>query len=418
MINKLKSKGMKQALFTITEQGFSSVLLFVTGILLARATTKEDFGMYVLGLGIIMILIGFQRAIISTPYAILFNQKTDEEKALYRSSNFIFFTIFLILSSIIFIIGLLVINLVELNEYTTFTICLMVLLVGNSILYFFKYTLIAELALKQNLIYCLVIYFLTLLLLLYFFYFDQLTTNKTFIITSISIMVVSIFFYIYYFKYTLEKITLKNTKKYFDENWKLGKWIVGSNFAFMFSSQIFPWLLLYFWGKISVAELGVVLSISRILAPAVQGFWSFLLPKMTTYINEIEKFKVVLKQLIIIMSFISLILILLGYFLGDWFIQLLYSSKYSGLGLLITLAFVLQAINLINMPIDAGLNALKRTDLGFKSLLIAVVLSLVIGFPLTAIYGVIGALLGMIIASLGGLVYRSYKLKSILNGVN
>jgi len=94
MISKLKSQGMKQAVWTIGEQGFSSVVVFVMGILLARATTKDDFGMYVLGLSIVMIAIGFQRAVITTPYAILFRQKEENDRNKYRYATFIFQKLF------------------------------------------------------------------------------------------------------------------------------------------------------------------------------------------------------------------------------------------------------------------------------------------------------------------------------------
>lgn len=416
LLIKFKSSGLKQAYWTISEQGFSSIFVFLTGILLARATTKDDFGMYILGLGLMMIMLGFQRAVISTPYAILFRQEKEEERKKYRYAIWMFQMAFLLINFLILFFTIFYMFIYDLEKYYLFIASLFILVIGQSSLYFFKYLLIAELEVKKNFIYCIIVYLSALILLLCFFTLGKLNTNITYAITGITSILVSLGFYIFFFSTSIETINSYEFKEYFKKNWKLGKWIVGSNIGFMFSSQIFPWILLVFWNKVSVAELGVVLSISRILAPAVQGFWSFLLPKMTIYVDDLEKLALMIKQLVLAMVITAFLLISTGYLFGEWIIELLYSSKYSGLGLLITLGFVLQGINLINMPVDAGLNALKRTDLGFKSLLIGVVTSFVIGVPLTIIYGVPGALIGMIASAFSGLLYRGYKLKYILNG--
>lgn len=411
-----KSKGIKQAIWTIGEQVFSSILVFVTGILLARATTKDDFGMYILGLSIVMIAIGFQRAVITTPYAILYRQQNIDDRSKYRYVSFIFQNLFLLINLLFFIIFLLYMAIFGLSDYIQFSIFLFLLFIGQATLYFFKYILIAELDVKKNFFYCIFIYFTTLVFLLAFYLTGNLNTNITYIVTGSFAIVVSIGFYWFFFQPFLQKVNINSLKEYFAKNWKLGKWIVGSNIGFIFSSQMFPWLLLYFWNKASVAELGIILSTTRILAPAVQGVWSFLLPKMTTYVHDISKFVTVLKQLTYIMIIAALVLVGIGYLFGEWIIELLYSSKYSGLGLLITLGFVLQGINLINMPIDAGLNAMKRTDLGFISLVIGVITAFSIGVPLTWKFGVLGALIGLIISALTSLIYRSYKLREVLNG--
>jgi len=414
MISKLKSQGMKQAIWTIGEQGFSSIVVFVTGILLARATTKDDFGMYVLGLSIVMIAIGFQRAIITTPYAILFRQQDEGEQNKYRYATFIFQNIFLFINLLIFLVLIIYMFMSGLSDYTQFAMFLFILFVGQATLYFFKYTLISELDVKKNFVYCGLIYLTTIISLLSFYLFGDLNTNITYAVIGISAIVISIGFYLLFFQASLEKINAVKLKEYFSENWKLGKWLAGSNIAFIFSSQMFPWLLFYFWDKASVAELGVILSSTRILSPAIQGFGSFLLPKLTTLVYNNHKFTSIFRQIILMMIFVAVILVGVGYFFGETIIQLIYSSKYSGLGLLITLGFVSQGIFLINMPVEIALNAQKRTDIGFSSLMISVFVAFIIGLPMVWMYGTLGVMIGMISSGLIGLIYRYYKLREML----
>jgi O-antigen/teichoic acid export membrane protein len=415
VINKLKSQGLKQAYWTIGEQGLSSAVIFITGILLARSTSKDDFGMYILGLSIVMIAIGFQRAIITTPYAILFRQQDKNEQNKYRYASLVFQNIFLLINLFIFVVLIASVFIFGMGEYIEFLIFLFVLFAGQTTLYFFKYTLLAELNVKKNFFYCGLLYLLTTIFFLAFYLFGSLNTITSYAITGILSIIISIWFYLLFFRSSLERVNNIKIKEYFYKNLKLGKWIVASNIGFIFSSQMFPWLLLSFWGKASVAELGVILSATRILSPAVQGLSSFLLPKMTVYIHDKSKLVSISKQLTFIMIITAFILVGIGHIFGEWIIELLYSSKYSELGLLITLGFVLQGINLINMPIDATLNALEYTDIGFISIVVGVFIAFVVGLPMTWKFGTSGALVGLIFSALASVIYRGYKLRNILN---
>jgi O-antigen/teichoic acid export membrane protein len=198
------------------------------------------------------------------------------------------------------------------------------------------------------------------------------------------------------------------------KNWSLGKWLAATNFGSIFSSQLFPWILLSYWGSKSVAEMAVITSISRIFAPVMQGIWLLLLPKLVIYSEDFIRFKRVLFRLNISMFITALILVMIGFFYGTWIIEKIYSSSYANIGSIVVFGFILQGISLINIPIDASLNALKRTDLGFRSLLVSVFIAIVIGFPLTWKFGIVGAFFGMIFSTFFGLVSRTFFLYRIL----
>lgn len=404
-----RSKLLKESFFTISEQIFSSFIVFTVGILLARSTSKDDFGFYILAMSIIMIIIGFQRAILLTPYAILFKNKSDALKEKYRTfislSQFIILC-FVTLISLIFIFLIYSFFETNIKIYISF----FVFLLSQLIFYYFKYTLIAELRVKTNFFYCSVIYLLTITCCLIIYLGKYLDTYSYFLyIGMLSISISS--FFIFFNKINLRGITKSQTKEYLREHIKLGKWIVGSNIAFILSSQIYPWALLFFWNKQSVAELGVILTISRVLAPAIQGMSSYLLPKFTLYVGSPIQLQKLIKKLVALMLFVSIILISFGFLVGESILNLLYSSKYNEIGLLVAFGFAIQAISLINMPIDAGLNAVKRTDLGFKTLLISASVTMFIGIPLTWKAGVEGALLGMLLSLVSGLIFRINYLK-------
>jgi O-antigen/teichoic acid export membrane protein len=373
--------------------------------------------LFVLGLSVVTFIIGFQRALISTPYAILFQQTPIHRRRQYRSSTFLFQTLFTIIVSILFIVSSLFLYFIGSEDTFSLVAFLGVFFLGQSYLSFFKFTLITEMDVKRNFFFCSAIYSVTLILLCVAYACDFLATWVVFSISGVVAIGLSLYFYFKFHHLMLTKKIKYFFKNFAVENWLLGKWIVGSNIAFMFSSQMFPWLLLMFSTTESIAELGVIMSVTRILAPAIQGVWSFLLPKMSTYVQDSDKFLAVLKKLVIWCFIFSTLLVLLGLLAGELFVELIYSEKYSGLGKVIVLGFIIQGLSLINMPFDTALNALKRTDIGFKSVTISAFVAIVVGLPLTMEYEVIGALSGMIVSSLSGIIFRFYVLRNMLKGL-
>lgn len=408
---KLDKKIFKESFFTVSEQIFSSFVIFIIGIFLARSTSKDDFAFYVLSLSVVMILVGFQKAILTTPYAILFENELNAFKDKYRTFAALFQLSILCLIILIAVISVPLSYKYLSDDLFQNTLSFMIFLLSQIINYYFKYTLIAELRVVTNFFYCSAIYLGTLIVCLTIYVGGLLNTSNYFLYSGTLSIFLSWFFYIFFFKSNLTWIAKNEIIGYLKNHFSLGKWILGSNTIFIFSSQIYPWALLFFWNKESVADLGIILIISRVFTPAIHGISSYLLPKLTLYTSKMNEFKELIFKLVVLMLFLSIILIAFGFYAGEYLVEMLYSSKYKGLGLLITLSFMLQAISLVNIPIDSGLNAMKRTDLGFNSLVFSLILTIFIGLPLTWRVGVEGVLIGMLLSLFGALILRINYLK-------
>lgn len=411
----LRNRGMRQALWTIIEQSGASITLFVTSVLLARSVVKEEFGLYVLGLTIVVTAIGFQQALITAPYAILYHSKKPYERTQYLAASLSFQNIFLVCGGAVFLFAAIYMIAVREWRLLSFSSCLLIYFAGQASMTFFKYILIAQLDVRKNFFFCSTIYLFSLVTIASIYKFDILSTNITLIALGILSGLISFLLYRVSFRAESDgHLVTYSPKLYRAENWALGKWMAGSNVCFFFSSQIFPWLLLAFRDATSVAEFGVVMSATRILAPATQGLSSFLLPKLSNLIARRERMKGILIQLLGGMLVAGLLLVLLGHLFGDAIIAYLYSSQYSDLGILVTLGFLLQGLNLLNMPVQIALNAYKRTDLGFNSIVVSMVFALLFGVILTYKNGVVGSLISLLVSNLAGMLYRSVKLYVIL----
>lgn len=87
-----------------------SVSNFVIGILMAKYTTKNEYGMYVMLFSFIGISGGYQNGLINAPLMSLVNKKVDSKKKIYISSlsvgnNYIFIPILILMSISICVIG-------------------------------------------------------------------------------------------------------------------------------------------------------------------------------------------------------------------------------------------------------------------------------------------------------------------------
>jgi O-antigen/teichoic acid export membrane protein len=73
----------------LVDQGVVSLKNFLASIIIARACTREQFGLYVLGLTIVALLIDLQASLISTPYTVYGPRLGRADHARYTGSTFI-----------------------------------------------------------------------------------------------------------------------------------------------------------------------------------------------------------------------------------------------------------------------------------------------------------------------------------------
>ena len=54
----------------LADQGVSSATNFLTGVIIARACSKEELGLYMLGFSLVLFVTDLQTSLISTPYMV------------------------------------------------------------------------------------------------------------------------------------------------------------------------------------------------------------------------------------------------------------------------------------------------------------------------------------------------------------
>ncbi|WP_425238027.1 lipopolysaccharide biosynthesis protein [Ulvibacterium sp.] len=369
----------------LLDQGFTSIVSFYTTVVISRVSSISDYAEFVLLMSISVSILGFQRALISQPYIINRNDFKIKEAKEYFYSNLWFKSIFT-LALVVLIPSLIWID--KSIDSSRLILLFTSFIIFYSSFYFVKDMLLGNRETLLNLKFSLFVNFSLAAILSYILIKGEDKISFFLIGASVVYLLAYVFFNLRnrsFLKFNRSKLLTM-----FKLNWKVGKWIAGSNLLFTVSSQIYPWLLLWFMSKSDIAIYGVLISISSLVNPILASLKAYLLPIFSkTSRNKFKLKKLVLKWVVFFCT-MSFCLILVGELLGEQIIELFFGKKYSGLGYLVLLPFLDQAISILFQPLDIAFNALKRTDIGFRLLIFRSACALVLGFILVKQFGLVG----------------------------
>ena len=80
---------LHQGVLSLADQGVASITNFVTGVIIARASSKEEFGLYMLGFSLILLVTDLQTSVIATPYMVYAPRLKGRAHALYAGSTLV-----------------------------------------------------------------------------------------------------------------------------------------------------------------------------------------------------------------------------------------------------------------------------------------------------------------------------------------
>ena len=411
----ISKQTLQQGTGVIFDQGLYSFTNFLTGVLLARSLLKEEYGVYVLALSLIISITGIQRAVITVPYTVYSHQHKGEELNSYTGSVFIH-QIFLLIIAIAFsLISSQYFFLREGSAHNEVFILTFALGVTGVLLKdFVRSYLLAQLAVRQSVIMGISVNIIQLLILVMLYVKHSLTIHNAFLIIGSCSVIPSLYFFL---KNSKIRVNAPQILKDFSNNLKLSKWILGSSIISTLSSQSYPWLLAFFADKNSVAVLGVTLSLANIFGPFLQGINSYIFPKMSrsrcngTPLGVIN----IMKKAIIVLSIIFAFWVICGVIFGNQLLSLIYSSKYAGYSAVLIIVMLSSFFSAITAPLNSALDVLERSDISFKSLIAGLTVTVSIGTLLVYQWGLYGAVMGILLSNLANCLLRWRGLSILLN---
>ena len=405
----------RHGILSVADQAIASAANFLAGVTVARACSKEQLGLYMLGFSLILFLTDLQNSVIATPYMIYAPRLKMSALAVYTGSTLVhqltlcFVTILALVGGIIALrhgMGpqgletvlwalLAVITLIMLREYVR-RVCFACLKL-NRVLLFDTSIAVCQIA--------------GLLLLAHFGF---LSASRAYWVMGIACGVAVLSWL--WSERSLYSVQIRESLADLKRNCTFGKWVFASNLLWTISMNLYPWLLAFYHGTVSTAMWSTCLGVVALSNPAVLGVQNFLGPKIAhVYAEEHrEALRRFVLKASLIFSLPMLVFCLAVAFLGDPLVTLVYGQKYAGNGLVVALLAVNLVVSAVGFSFSRGLFAIERADLDFWVNFAALFIMLTLGLWLVRSFDLLGAVCGLLFANAAATAFRCFAFAKII----
>jgi O-antigen/teichoic acid export membrane protein len=409
-------KTLHQGLLSLADQAVASATNFLTGVILARSSSKEELGLYMLGFSLILLMTDFQTSLITTPYMVYAPRLKGRAHALYTGSTlihqlvFCLITMFGVAAGAFFVsrgLGprglapvlwslVIVIELIMLREHA-------------------RRVSFARLQLMTAFLFDTSIAVGQIAGLLLLAHFHLLSASRAFWIFG-SVCGLAVLAWLWLDRDFYDP-RLSHSLADLKKNWIFGKWVFASGLVWAVSMNLYPWFLAAFHGTASTGVWAACLGVVSVGNPALLGIQNLVGPKIShRYAEAGPKAlrRLVLKITAVTALPVSLLCLAL-IFWGGRLTTLLYGRQYAGNGLVVAILALNFFVNAVAFSFSRALFAIERADLDFLVNFAALFMMVALGFWLVRAFGPVGAALGMLAANFVTSVARAGTFLSLPN---
>jgi len=400
--------GTHNGVLAIAGQGFVSGTNFLTGVIVGRVCSKEQYGLYFLGFTLIVILIELQNSLISTPY-VVFNPRLDvAEKTRYAGSTLVH----QLALSWVAVLGLMLAGQVAASGVGPEGLAPVLWTLALAITFvllrdFVRRYCFGNLRMMTALVFDAGIACVQISALLALAHFGLLTASHAYwAVGAACAGAVAVWFAV---NRRLFSLGVSRAVEDFRGNWSFGKWVFASALLWGVSMNLYPWILTTFRGPAEAGVLAACLGICALGNTVLMGAQNFVFAKISTVYAEGG-----VKPLRSFMWFASLFFgvpmacfCAALWFFGDPLIVLLYGEKYAGNGLVVFILSMHLFALAMAFPFSRALFAIDRADLDFAINFIALFVLLSFGIWMVRAYGSLGAALGLFASNTAAFIARS-----------
>lgn len=381
----------RQGLVVLFDQGGYSLATFLTGMLIARACTKAEYGTFVLGLTLLFFSGVVQRSLVAIPYSVLSQSLANEKRSAYLGSSLLQH---IALSSLIFFGFVLALVAARAFQAEAGMTKLLLALAGATVAVHFRTfvrtVLLAELRPWMSFAMGTAANTITIggIVILYSMRCLTAVTGCLAMALGSLLPAAAVLFK----ERKSFRISSSQVSPDFVKNWHYGRWILAATGVNVAGIRIIPWLTLLWCGKEIVATVAVITMVACIVRPALEGALVYLTPKLAIHVQSngipsaIRKAMVLLEAAIIL----GCVYVFLMFVFGDRVVGIVYTSRYQGYGVALTIMAAAISIKAANIPIRALLTAMNRPKAIYHSSLCASVVAVLAGIVMIPRFGVIG----------------------------
>ena len=390
----------KRSLLALADQVVASATNFLTGMIIARACTKAEFGIYVLCFNIIMFILDIQTSLIASPYMVYSQRLKDTAHARYTGHSMVQQILFSALVMFLLASGMLLFpeDFKKIGLAPAFHVLIFVI---AFIMFreFIRRICFATLKMECAILVDITVAFLQISGLLLLLSFKGINAQNAYIIIGGACAAASILWLVLNrASYRLDLADFSSSMK---QNWSFGSWMFGSTLLWAVSMTLYPWLLTWFHGAAAMGVWGACWGVTALANPLMIGIQNFLGPEIVkNYTDDgVEGLKWHLKRKTIIYTAAIAPVALILIFFGHLLVPLIYGDKYRDTGMIVTVLAVNILVIAASYPVSRALIALEQTRVYFIASFVPLLITLSCGIFLVHQAGPAGVAWGLLIGT-------------------
>ena len=386
--------------YSFTDQALTVGGGFLANVAVARAQTKEEYGLFALSYSVYALLLALYHAAILEPFTIYGSGRYRERFSEYlrlmvRSNAVIGFLLTAFLLLICFLLSRVAPQLVS-RAFWGLALTAAVLLSSHLLRRAFYLQREPLLAAKTSLV-----FFVTVACGLWLgMKSGSLDSLTVFLILAMGWILAGGVFGKKLAFGERERSFLQIEPSYWREHWNYSKWVLASAIIVQFTTQAYYWLLA---GFLSAKEAGELRAMHLLIAPMDQVFiaLSFLaLPALSARYTakDMGKFLSLWKRYMLVTLGITGVFALTVRMIGKPVMDVIYAGKYNGLAPYLFVLALLPVLMGVAATMNNAVIATEKPKLTFYAYVCGGVMTFLVGIPLVMHFGLWGAVSGMLLS--------------------
>jgi len=398
--SKLRAR-VRLVSFSVLDQAFAVGGMFVANVMLARANSKEEYGIFALCYSAYTLLAGLHNALILEPYTVFGSGRYHQRfpsyaRLMWKSNARLCGTLTAVLLFTWMILHWAVPKL-AMSAFLGMAVSSGILLTAAFIRRGFYVQGKPQLAASLS-----ACFFVTLgVLLLIAVRGLWLNSFTTFVIAAVAWVVAAIALSrVIPGRATAEQFEITEDS-YWQRHWKYARWVVATAFVFQLMTQGYYWLVA---GFLSVKDLASLRAMHLLVTPVDQLFIAFtllILPMMAKSYTHGDHARLISlwgKNSLLFLG-ITVPFAILVRKLSLPLLHLLYGGKFDELAGLLGVLVLVPVMMGVGNATNAALKAIERPNAVFYAYVASGVLTFLAGIPLVIRLGLRGAVWGMLLSA-------------------
>ena len=415
----VRTSAVAQGLLVLGDQSFRSASTFLSAMLVGRACGQDEYGFYTLLLTLLVTAEAFQTALVSTPYVVQSPSKAGRDKEIYLGNAVLIQFLVAAGTAVLLLALLYAFPLPGSGGFSPWVVPAFAL-AYFAVLFreFFRQVLLADLKVGWNLAFGAVAHGSLIAALLGLFRAGNLDAWTAYAAMAGCSLVPTLF--VLGSRRRRMRLEWSGLAGQFLDQWRVGRWLFAQAALVVVSGPVYSWVLASARGATAVGLLGACPLPGSVLSPVVQALHALLLPKASHAVQRGLRHvhRIVLQSSVLMGLMFIAFPIVLGWFAAP-IMKLLFAGKYDPSGWLVALLALRMYLIVTAIPLTVGLVVCKQAYAVFKSEMISLILTVLLGLPLTCLLGVWGVAWGFLLTRLFSRVYialafRRYIRSSLL----